>query len=398
VSLTAPDRASRGLLRLFVVFHESEALGAGHSVLNCLDGLAELGWSTEGWFPEPGPLVAKASSLLSPTVCESRPLAYSVRGWRAAPGIAPRLARTPDYLRRFRRELISARPNVVHANTLRVLPEAAVARSLGIPVVLHVHELPERGAKSSLALRWAARTADVLVAVSAAVADRIRPHAGATPVLVVRNGVPPVKLDRRPEPGTVGTLGTICRTKGTDVFLEAAALARSRAPDLQFEHAGPGLLDNDVAFARRVESLAAVPALEGGLRMLGSRPAASLLERWEIFLLPSRQDAFPLASLEAMQAGLPVIASAVGGLPEQVSHLENGVLTPPERADELADWIVRLHEDPSLRARLGAAAAERVRTSFTIERQVQGLHRAYLAALNLKYAPPPVRAATLEAL
>jgi glycosyltransferase involved in cell wall biosynthesis len=281
---------------------------------------------------------------------------------------------------------------------LRVLPEAAIARSLGIPVVLHVHELPDPGVKSSLALRWAARTADVLVAVSAAVADRIRPHAGETPVLVVRNGVPPAELDRRPEPGTVGTLGTICRTKGTDVFLEAAALARSRAPDLRFEHAGPGLLDNDLAFARRVESLAAVPALEGGLRMLGPQPAVSMLERWEMFVLPSRRDAFPLASLEAMQAGLPVIASAVGGLPEQVTHLETGVLTPPERPGELADWIVRLHEDPALRARLGAAAAERVRTSFTTERQVQGLHRAYLAALNLRYAPPPVRAATLAAL
>jgi L-malate glycosyltransferase len=398
VSHQAPALGPPGLLRLQVVFHESQALGAGRSVVSCLGGLRELGWTASGWFPEQGPLVEEASAVLTPTVFESKPIAYSARGWRAAPGVLPRLQRTPGYLRRFRQQLLAVRPHVVHANTLRALPEASLARSLGIPVVLHVHEVPGPGAKSSLALQWAARTADVLVAVSDAAAERLRAHAGDTPVLTVRNGVPSLALDRRPEPGTVGTVGTICRTKGTDVFLEAAAIARRRSPQLLFEHVGQGLLDNDLAFARRVDTLAADPELAGGLQMLGALPAASALCRWEIFVLPSRQDAFPLASLEAMQAGLPVIASAVGGLPEQLTHLETGVLVAPEQPAELASWILRLHEDPGLRERLGRAAAERVRTSFTLPLQVDGLHRAYLGALNLKHAPPPVRAATLEAL
>ncbi|MGH3002489.1 MAG: glycosyltransferase, partial [Gaiellaceae bacterium] len=253
--MTLPDArvGPPGLLRLFIVFHESEALGAGRSVVNCLEGLRELGWTASGWFPERGPLVDEASGLLAPNVFESRPIAYSVRGWRAAPGVVPRLATTPAHLRRFRHALLAARPHVVHANTLRVLPEAAIARSLGIPVVLHVHELPDVTTKSSLALRWAARTADVLVAVSAAVAARLRPYAGTTPVLTVPNGVPLLGWELRPDRGTVGTVGTICRTKGTDIFLEAAAIARARSPYLLFEHVGAGLLDNDLSFAHRVE-------------------------------------------------------------------------------------------------------------------------------------------------
>jgi glycosyltransferase involved in cell wall biosynthesis len=99
-----------------------------------------------------------------------------------------------------------------------------------------------------------------------------------------------------------------------------------------------------------------------------------------------------------MAAGLPVVASAVGGLPEQVEHLETGVLVPPERPDLLADWIVRLADDADLRARLGAAAAARVRERFDRGRQADELHTAYLAALNLRYAPPPVRHATAAAL
>jgi glycosyltransferase involved in cell wall biosynthesis len=392
-----PENRRLGLLRLFVVFHESEALGAGRSVLNCVEGLSELGWTPTGWFPDRGPIVDEADGI-SPIISDVRPIAYSARGWSAPPGLGARLARTPGYLRQFRRELLRTRPNVIHANTLRVLPEAAVARSLGIPVVLHVHELPTPSAKASLALNWAARAADVLVAVSHAVGERLDPHAGRTPVLVVPNGVKPLGVERSPESGLIGTVGTICDTKGTDVFLEAAAIARRRAPELRFEHVGQSDLDHDRAFARRVESLAAAPELAGGLRMLGRQPAAAALARWETFVLPSRQDSFPLASLEAMQAGLPVVASEVGGLPEQIDHLETGVLIPPERPDELADWIVRLHADPELRERLGKAAANRVNDRFTIDAQVRGLHRAYLVALNMKYAPPPVRASMLEAL
>jgi glycosyltransferase involved in cell wall biosynthesis len=398
VSSEGSEPGPPGLLRLCIVFHESEALGAGRSVLNSLPELQELGWRASGWFPGSGALIDEAAGLLAASRVESKPIAYSARGWRAAPGIRSRVTRTPRYLREFRRALLSTRPHVVHINTLRALPEAYTARALGIPVVLHVHELPDAGMKSTAALRAAALTADVLVAVSDAVASRIRGHVGRTPVVVVANGVPPLRVERAPIPGTVGTIGTIARTKGTDVFFEAALIARAESPDLRFEHVGHRMLDNDAEFATLVDELAASPALEGSARLLGPQPAAVALARWEIFVLPSRQDSFPLASLEAMQAGLPVIASDVGGIPEQITHLQTGILVRPEDPKALADWIVRLHREPDLRQTLGDAAAERVRTAFTPERQARGLHRAYLAALNLKHAPPPVRQATLEAL
>jgi len=388
---------SLGVLRLLVFFHESEALGAGRAVTGTLDTLRDYGWSPIAFVPGEGDLVAELDPRVEACVVVPRPLAYSVRGWRAGEGARARVAATRPYLRRVREELLRVRPHVVHANTLRSLPEAAVARSLGLPVVLHVHELPDPGAKRVLALRSAARVADVLVAVSDAVADLVRRHAGATPVLTVRNGVPDLPpVARAPEPGLVGTVGTVCRAKGTDVFVEAAALALERRPELRFEHVGQRGLDHDAAFERRVDDLAA--PLGDRLRFLGRRPASEALARFETFVLPSRVDAFPLASLEAMQARLPVVASEVGGLPEQIVHLESGVLVPPERPDLLAEWIVRLAGEPELRERLGRGAGERVRTEFDRRRQAEGLHRAYLAALNLRYAPPPARRATVDAL
>jgi glycosyltransferase involved in cell wall biosynthesis len=227
----------------------------------------------------------------------------------------------------------------------------------------------------------------------------VRSYAGDTPVLVAHNGVPAVA--RRPgegAPGTVGTIGTVCRTKGTDIFLEAAALARRRRPELRFEVIGQTGLDEDVEFQRDVEALAGSDDLRDAVEMLGRRPAADGLDRWEAFVLASRQDAFPLASLEAMAAGVPVIATDVGGLPEQIEHLVSGVLVPPERPEKIADWIVRLHEEPALRQRLADGAAARVRDRFSIERQAAALHEAYLVALNLRHGPPPVRKRTLEAV
>jgi glycosyltransferase involved in cell wall biosynthesis len=386
-----------GFLRLFVVFHESEALGAGRSVLNALDPLRGYGWTPSGWFPGEGPLLDVAAEIIPAHALRSKPIRYSLRGWRASPGILSRVRDTPEYLRSFRRAVLLARPHVVHANTLRTLPEARIARRLGLPVVVHVHELPSPSVKRTLMVRSAASVADVLVVVSEAVADVVRPHAGTTPILVAYNGVARAAVTRGiSDSATVGTVGTVCRTKGTDVFLEAAALARTRCPELRFEHVGEHGLDDDLEFEKRVATLAAETDVREAVSFLGRRDAAAELRRWEMFVLASRQDAFPLASLEAMSAGVPVIATHVGGLREQIEHLESGVLVEPESPGALSDWIVRLHRDPALREKLAAAAAARVEERFTTDLQAAVLHKAYLAALNLRHGPPPVRRRTME--
>ena len=393
----SPGSAPAGFLRLFVVFHESDALGAGRSVLNAMEALRGYGWTPSGWFPGDGPLPEGAAASLAGHASRSKPIRYSLRGWRAKPGALSRLRDTPAYLRSFRRALLLARPHVVHANTLRTLPEARVARRLGLPVVVHVHELPPPSAKRTLVLRAAAKAADVLVVVSEAVADVVGPYAGETPVLLAYNGVPAgVPSPSGRDSAVVGTVGTVCRTKGTDVFLRAALLAKESCPELRFEHVGERGLDEDVEFEERMDTLAAEGDARDVVRFLGRRDAAGELRRWEIFVLASRQDAFPLATLEAMAAGVPVVATGVGGLREQIEHLETGVLVEPESPDALAEWIVRLHRDRELREKLAAAAAVRVRERFTTDRQAAVLHEAYLAALNLRHGPPPVRRSTLE--
>jgi glycosyltransferase involved in cell wall biosynthesis len=220
-------------------------------------------------------------------------------------------------------------------------------------------------------------------------------YAREKPVFTAHNGV---KASASPafdgvRPFTVGTVGTVSRLKGTDVFLRAASLAVERRPTLRFEHAGQPDLHRDVGLDEELALLLGSRQLRGTTSMLGRVEAAAALSRWDLFVLPSRMEAFPLATLEAMGTGTPVVASRVGGIPEQITHLEHGVLVPPGDPEALAEWIVRLHDDAALRSRLSAAACRRVREEFTLERQAAGLHHAYLVALNRRFGPPPVRRA-----
>jgi starch synthase len=206
----------------------------------------------------------------------------------------------------------------------------------------------------------------------------LREHAGLTPVLTVRNGVPPVGPPARPGGGfVVGTVGYVSRTKGTDIFLSAAELALGERPELRFEHVGQQRLWGDDAFDAVIEARAATSPLRESLALLGRAPVGEALARWSIFVLASRAEGFPLSTLEAMAAGLPVIATAVGGVPEQLGHLETGILVAPEKPAEIANWIVRLHDDGPLRARLGGAARAHVLATFTLAGQAEGLDGAY---------------------
>jgi glycosyltransferase involved in cell wall biosynthesis len=377
---------------VLVLFHEAERLGAGLSVLRVIPELATYGWTASGWLPGDGELVPLARKQLATVYTVTRPIAFSRRGWSESPGLVERARRTPAYLRAVRGALEHTRPHVVHANTLLSLPEAAVARSLGLPVVLQVHELPVDSAKRRVAIRAAAHVADVLVGVSDAASRMLVPRAGRTPVLTVRNGVPRAnpQTERRTREFVVGTIGTVARVKGTDLFLRAAARVLDERPEVRFEHVGALNLHRDQGLDAELAALLALMR-EGGVSMLGTRPADGTLPGWDVFVLTSRSEAFPLVTLEAMAAGVPVIATSVGGVPEQIEHLRNGVLVPPEDHEAVASWIVRLHDDPDLRRRLAEEGRRRVDDEFTLSRQAAGLHRAYLAGLDLRFGPPVVR-------
>jgi glycosyltransferase involved in cell wall biosynthesis len=97
----------------------------------------------------------------------------------------------------------------------------------------------------------------------------------------------------------------------------------------------------------------------------------------DVFVLPSRREALGVAALEAMAAGLPVVATAVGGIPEMVRSGREGVLVPADHPNELAAALVRLLMDSDTRVRMAAAAKQRAE-EFSVRVMTQSLRKTYL--------------------
>ncbi len=359
--------------------HDSETNGAGIAVMRCVERISTLGWRPAFWLPGPGPGVEAAKAVTPLVWARGRPIRYSLRGLTEAPGPVRRLRATPAYLRDFTATVRRLRPDVLHANTLYTLPEAGCARRLGVPVVVHAHEILRHRPKDRAIIRWIAAVADRVIAVSEACAEPFRAIGMGDRVDVITNGVTlvtpsPYRAGAAP---VIGTVGTLCHRKGTDLFLEMAERVSVRHPDARFVILGPDGLGRDVSYAAEMRRRAAALAPGIDVRIAQVPDVAAELAGWSAFTLPARQDPYPLAVLEAMAAGRPVVATRVGGIPEQVEDGVTGLLIPPERADALADAVLGLLQDPDRARRLGEAAAERARSRFGLPRQADLLAATY---------------------
>jgi glycosyltransferase involved in cell wall biosynthesis len=124
--------------------------------------------------------------------------------------------------------------------------------------------------------------------------------------------------------------------------------------------------------------MAATLGVAGRIEFLGwVDDLSSVLSRWDVFVLPSLEEGFPLAALEAMATGLPVVASSVGGVPELVVDGKTGWLVPPGDVEALAARLHLLLSNPEQRLSMGAAAAVRVRDHFSLAQMTENFSRLY---------------------
>ncbi|HWP65222.1 MAG TPA: glycosyltransferase family 4 protein [Candidatus Limnocylindria bacterium] len=279
---------------------------------------------------------------------------------------------TKRFIRRFLRGggALAARVRALAPDVIAVhcskfyAPWVMIARAAcRAPVVLHLHNA-ERTADGPPSPFWSRRllgTASRVIAVAPAVADfalRTRP-ALAGRVVVIRNGVDPGEFDsvepERREGPYLLAVGRLAPQKGFDVLLDALAMCRHTVP-LVIAGDGP----DRAALAARAARLGPPDRVV----LLGDVPRTrvrQLLRGAALVLMPSRFEGNPLIAIEAMQAGAPLIASDIPGLPPELRPGETGYLVPPEDPAALAAAIDALLDDASLARRLGAAAAQAAR-------------------------------------
>jgi glycosyltransferase involved in cell wall biosynthesis len=235
--------------------------------------------------------------------------------------------------------------------------------------------------------RAAYACADRIVANADAVAERLRREGvPAHRIVVVRNGLDTTPFQER-STGSSGhrivMVANLRPEKGHDTLIDAAPAILARFPYARFQLVGDGT-ERD-----RLERYAQSRNVAGAFTFVGhSDDVMAHLRRADLFVLPSRSEAFPNGVLEAMAAGLPVVASAVGGIPEVVHHNETGLLVAPGRADALANAVCRVFSDRALGERLAAAGRARVESRYSFERMVRALEDLYMAELSRVRARP----------
>ncbi|HET9635702.1 MAG TPA: glycosyltransferase, partial [Gemmatimonadaceae bacterium] len=230
------------------------------------------------------------------------------------------------------------------------------------------------------------RRFDAVIAVSNQLAESLRSrHVPASRLHIIPNAWEPrfSAMDRSdarstlglPHDGIViGWIGRLIPIKGADVFINA--LARLRIESWTAAIIGDG------TERARLQVLVDEAGLTERVRFQGAvTEAARCMRAFDVLVLSSRSEGTPITLLEAMSAGVPVVATRVGGVPEVVRERE-AVLVPPEDPESLANGIARVLLEPELAAAQARAAANRLMSAFDVEKWVDAHDRVYDLAVN----------------
>lgn len=291
------------------------------------------------------------------------------RGTGVQPGLMLRLARL----------FCQLNADVVHTHNTRPLMYAGLAACLArVKRIIHTRHGQRFGAsrRETSLFRLASLTADRVVCVSRDSATIARGE-GISPrrIRTLWNGIDLTRF-RRASPGGTGPIvavGRLSPEKDFVTLLRAARLAVDFDPTFRLDIAGDGICMPEV------KRVAEESNLNGAVRFLGQvRDIPSLLACASAFALSSLTEGVSLTILEAMAAGLPVVATRVGGNPEVVAEEQTGLLVPPSDPPALAAALLRLWRNPKERGEMGAAGRNRVETYFDVRKMVKEYERLYV--------------------
>lgn len=290
---------------------------------------------------------------------------------------------------------------IIHTHTVRTaLVGGIAARLAGVSMVHHVHspaesdtEVAARNARNALVERLALRGATRLICVSSSL-ERYVLARGARPERIgtVWNGVPMSAL-MRPErapgaPLTLGTMALFRPRKGLEVLLEALALLRKQGCEAMLRAVGAF---ETTAYRDEVLQRAEQLGVSGCVEWTGfAEDIADALRRMHVFVLPSLYgEGTPMVLLEAMAAGLPVVATRVEGVPSVLRDGVDGVLVRPGHVEDLLRALRGLADGGIDGAVLGDSARARQRERFCDLEMARGVAEIYGELLDARGATAP---------
>lgn len=294
----------------------------------------------------------------------------------------------PSFVWQLYRLLRRQRPHILQTHSWGTLCEGLIAgRMARVPIIIHLeHGTLQTKNYQRRVQRWAWPRADRLLAVCSQLGDRMA-NTVAVPrrsIQTIRNGVNVQRFQgqHRDEARTrlglpadaliVGTVGRLADVKDHATLLDALQLLTTdRIPVL-------GVIAGDGPLKSSLASSIVARGLQDRVRLLGYRAdVETVLAALDIFVLSSQSEGLPMAILEAMASGLPVVSTRVGGVEEVLEEGRTGLLVEPRSPDALAKAIAHLAGDRQRRERMGSAGRERARREFSLEAMVADYERLY---------------------
>lgn len=292
-------------------------------------------------------------------------------------------------------------PDIVHTHGQRAgLVGRLAARDLKVYRVHTEHTYTSNFKLDNPVLHWthinAMKALDHWTHKTIAVSDAVRAFltsAGITKpdkVVTIHNGIVPLKKkpaadavkrfradqNVRPSEILIGTIGSFNRQKDTATLIKAFAAVHQKWPNTKLMLVGKGGLKRDL------EQLVDKLGLESAVNFAGTMNDVSVaLASLNLFVLPSRSEAFGLTLLEAMQANVPIIASKVGGIPEIIHHGYNGMLVEHGDAKQLSAAILKLLNDKKMQKKFTSHYPETLK-NFAAAKMIKANEAIYEAALK----------------
>lgn len=292
------------------------------------------------------------------------------------------------------------RPDVVHTHLYNADSYARLAAWLArVPAIFTTRHsaLPWPSAGRRRIARMLSRVSSATIACGAEVQRMLVEAEGIAPqrVRTVANGINLQRFEAadrarirrelglRDEQVLIGVIGRLHPLKGHADLLSVLAPLAAEGLDFQCVFVGGGDLRDELQ--AQIDAAGLGPRV----RLLGQRSdVVDVLAALDIFAMPSRREGLPMALLEAMAMARPVLATAVGSIPEVIQDGENGLIVPPEDPAALEAALRRLLADAGLRSRLGAAARATVQARFSSAQTAAAYERLYDEALGLRPAAP----------
>jgi L-malate glycosyltransferase len=385
-------------VKVLYVSHTGEVSGGERSLLGLLEALPA----------EVDPLVATPRGDLQRELQRRGIPAVAIAGTAGSLRLHP--LHTPQALAELSLAALQVRraarrhgAQLVHANSIRAGIVLGLARLSPAASVVHVRDCLPGGLASAATRRLIAATATTIVANSRYTAESFRAAAPGARLEVVHNAVDlarfdPLRIDRAAARAALGEAGTrrpllgvvaqLSPWKGQDTAIEALRDLRAEGLDAHLLLIGEAKFvaratrfDNE-AYVARLHALVAGAGLAERVSWLGEREdVPELVRAMDVLLLPSWEEPFGRALIEAMALGVPVIATAVGGPPEIVEDGREGYLVAPREPAAWARAVRRIADDPARAAEMGRAGRLKVKQSFTMAHHVDAMMAVYRRAL-----------------